>query len=134
VDIARDFEVTWRDTDATFVEVNLSASEGRFRVIQPGQSEFVATRSTAVSCAFLASTGRGRISASLLRGFSPGATSEITPEVWNGTVDARLGSLAITPQTRTAVVAARPAGGFRVIDVTVAGSFPGTQVQRLTFR
>lgn len=133
IDRSQRLALTWQAANANAVEVVISSSEGRFSTTVEGQ--FDATTNKTLSCVFPGSSGGGVIPASALSKFAAGSTTEITPDVYQGKVDARLGFFHVTPQNRKAV-AQRVPGTFkpRVVDVIVQAQQAGAQVSQLTFR
>ncbi len=133
IDRAQRLALTWQVTNANAVEVVIHSAQGRFSTTDPGA--FEAAAKTTLSCVFPGAAGGGVIPAAALSKFAAGSTSEITPDVYQGKVDARLGFFHVTPQNRTAVLQRVP-GTLkpRAVDVVVEVQQTGAQVSQLTFR
>jgi len=134
LDTARDFPITWSTEGASIVEVSLSASDGKYLPIAPGQVSFDRTQSTTLTCLFPAATGRGTLPAAALRAFPKGTTTPFTPEVVANGSPVRQNSLEVIPQNRKVVVVRRPAGGLRVVDVIARLREGKAIAQELTLR
>ncbi|NOU32371.1 MAG: hypothetical protein HOO96_31075 [Polyangiaceae bacterium] len=133
IDRSQRLALTWQAANANAVEVVISSSEGWFSTTIDGQ--FDATSNKTLSCVFPGASGGGVIPASALAKFTAGSTTEITPDVYHGKVDARLGYFHVTPQNRKAVLQRVP-GTLkpRAVDVVVQAQQTGAQVSQLTFR
>jgi hypothetical protein len=133
IDRGQRLALSWQANNANAVEVVIHSAQGRFSTTDAGV--FNATSKTTLSCVFPGASGGGSIPASALSKFAVGSTTEITPDVYQGKVDARLGFFHVTPQNRKAVVQRVP-GTFkpRAVDVVVQVQQVGAQVSQLTFR
>lgn len=133
IDRGQRLALSWQADNANAVEVVIHSAQGRFSTTDAGA--FNATSKTTLSCVFPGASGGGAIPASALAKFAAGSTTEITPDVYQGKVDARLGFFHVTPQNRKAVIQRAP-GTFkpRVVDVVVEVQQTGAQVSQLTFR
>jgi hypothetical protein len=132
LDTTRDFSLTWQTEGASLVEVSLSAREGTYTPIAPGQVSFDVTKSTWLRCLFPAKLGRGTLPAAALRAFPKGTTTPPTPGVVQTGV--LQNSLEVIPQNRKVVVVRRPAGGTRVVDVIARQREIKAIAQELTLR